>query len=185
MMSMEDIIMSNQLPHLTSKQRGTYHDAWGTPEYIIEAVRSTYGCIDLDLASNDKAQEIVRARYYNTEDNPAQGLKRFALHRHGKHTIWCNPPGPSKNVRDFYFKWTELIRVGHQGAFFVFNLDHLRKLAVGWADRPLNLVVLRDRVKFVGAKNACCWPSGILYTGGVEVDYLAALGNSFEYIGVK
>lgn len=60
-------------------------DEWYTPSYLIEAARSAMGSIDLDPASCDIAQEVVRAgKYYTKSDNS------LALPWHGN--VWMNPP---------------------------------------------------------------------------------------------
>jgi hypothetical protein len=46
-------------------------NSWGTPEYILDAVREAFGGqIDCDPASNAKAQERVRARHWYGEGSP-------------------------------------------------------------------------------------------------------------------
>lgn len=58
---------------------------WYTPTLYIKMVRDVLGEIDLDPASNDLAQQSIKATQYFTiaED----GLKQSW---HGR--IWCNPP---------------------------------------------------------------------------------------------
>lgn len=58
---------------------------WYTPPQYLEAARRVMGDIDLDPASSDKAQELVRATVYFTKDD--NGLKRPWAGR-----VWMNPP---------------------------------------------------------------------------------------------
>lgn len=58
---------------------------WYSPPWVVDAVRAVVGEFDLDPASCEVANRVVRAdRYYTVEDN---GL---ALPWEGQ--VWCNPP---------------------------------------------------------------------------------------------
>ena len=60
-------------------------DEWYTPPGYIELARSVMGGIDLDPASNVKAQEWIQAaRFHTIQDN---GLKQD-----WKGRVWLNPP---------------------------------------------------------------------------------------------
>lgn len=60
-------------------------DEYYTPKYIIDAARAVMGAIDLDPATCELAQTIVRAeRYYTKADNSL--LEPW----HGR--VWLNPP---------------------------------------------------------------------------------------------
>ena len=58
---------------------------WYTPDYIIEAVRSTLGEITLDPCSNAAANEVVKATFHYTADD--DGLSKTWV---GK--VFVNPP---------------------------------------------------------------------------------------------
>lgn len=63
----------------------TGDNEWFTPQYYVELVRSVLGVIDLDPASHEEAQKVVRAEAFFTKaDN---GLTRPW---HGK--VFLNPP---------------------------------------------------------------------------------------------
>jgi len=72
--------MSEQNPLLSSKS-----NEWYTPAAIIESARAAMGSIDLDPASCEMANEIVRANDYFTIDD--DGLTK---EWHGN--VWLNPP---------------------------------------------------------------------------------------------
>jgi phage N-6-adenine-methyltransferase len=56
-----------------------------TPRWVIDSARQVLGGIDLDPASSEAAQTVVRARHFYTQaDN---GLVRPWAGR-----VWCNPP---------------------------------------------------------------------------------------------
>ena len=60
-------------------------DEWYTPPEYIEFARSVMGGIDLDPASNELAQQWIRAeRYFTVKDD---GLRQDWIGR-----IWLNPP---------------------------------------------------------------------------------------------
>ena len=78
---------------------------WYTPTEYIEAARQVLGGIDLDPASNDSAQELVRAeRYFTKMDN---GLKREWRGR-----VWLNPPYAQPLIMDFVSKMVTERRAG-------------------------------------------------------------------------
>jgi phage N-6-adenine-methyltransferase len=63
---------------------GTSDDEWFTPSKYVEIARSVLGEFDLDPASHDEAQKVVRARRYFTKAD--EGL---AHEWHGR--VWLNP----------------------------------------------------------------------------------------------
>jgi phage N-6-adenine-methyltransferase len=75
-------IWGNAKPHLANNSG---ENEWYTPSQYIEAARVVMGGIDLDPASNDIAQETVKAEsYFTIQDD---GLTN---QWHGR--IWLNPP---------------------------------------------------------------------------------------------
>lgn len=83
---------------------------WYTPTKYIEAARSVMDRIDLDPASCEKANQIVRAsRYYTEQEN---GLTRPWSGR-----IWLNPPySASPAIPMPQFTWAQkLLTYYHRG----------------------------------------------------------------------
>lgn len=70
------------------------YDEWMTDPKWIEKVRAAMGSIDLDPASNDIAQEYIKAaRYYTIETN--------GLNKPWYGNVYCNPPYSKGKIDDF------------------------------------------------------------------------------------
>jgi hypothetical protein len=148
----------NKIPHHTSIQRGTYYADWGTPGEVLDLVRYTFGCIDTDLCSSKQHNKIVGARKFYSR------LKPCPEHPRDKGVIWCNPPGPSELVIEFWNRWcwcTEPCQ-GGEGAFLIFNLDHWRMLHIPNGEHFVWLP--RNRLRFIGAPSQASFPSAVVFT---------------------
>lgn len=73
------------------------NDEMFTPKCIIEAAREVMGCIDLDPASCEKANETVKADLIF--DKSCNGLNY-----HWSGNVWCNPPYSRGNMPLFVEK---------------------------------------------------------------------------------
>lgn len=78
-------------PHVTIN---SHDDEWYTPAVYIEAAREVMGSIDLDPASNDFANETVKASVYYDE-------ARNGLEQEWWGNIWLNPPYSSTLIQQF------------------------------------------------------------------------------------
>jgi len=80
-----------ELPHVAFNSG---NNEWYTPADYIEAARAVMGTIDLDPASTEEANKVIRAtKFYSIEEN---GL---AHPWHGK--VWMNPPYASGLIEKF------------------------------------------------------------------------------------
>jgi len=85
-----------------------------TPEIYIESARSVMGSIDLDPASSDKAQEIVKAKKYFTKlDN--------GLIQKWEGNIFLNPPYSHPEILQFIEKLLNDLRDGQQAILLTNN----------------------------------------------------------------
>jgi len=89
-------IQQAKKPHVVNNSKD---DEWYTPEQYIEAARFVMGSIDLDPASNDFANETVKAAVYY--DEAMNGLERDWYGN-----IWLNPPYSSALIQQFAEKLT-------------------------------------------------------------------------------
>jgi hypothetical protein len=112
---------------------------WYTPKDIIERARSVLGAIDLDPASNDIAQQWIRATTYYTAETPLQSPWA------GR--VWLNPP--FKRTDTWVARLNQAYDAGAVTAAIL-----LVNSAPGyiwweelWRSRPV--CMLRDRVRFV------------------------------------
>lgn len=165
---------------------------WFTPAEIIERVRNCLGRIDLDPASCEEANRIVKANYFH--DKESDGIRRNYWHG----TVFLNPPGgqlihkasatisAEDRAKDLELSrkyktrsrsvawWRKLLdeyRTGRvTGAVFLgFRLDILQG-AQGNAHWPgpmhYAICVPKERIKFSGSKA----PSHANFLCGVGVD---------------
>jgi len=85
--------------HTSLDADGYDGDEWYTPVDIIEAAREVLGNIDLDPASCDHAQEIIKAdRFYTKDDDSLRDDCRW------RGRIWLNPPYSTPLIDKFIDK---------------------------------------------------------------------------------
>ena len=123
--------------------RHTGEVEWHTPSEHVEAARRVLGGIDLDPASNEAAQETVRARAYFTKET--DGLSRPWAGR-----VWLNPPYAAGVVDRFVEKLVDHVEAGDVRAAIL--LVHARTDAEWFhraAEASARVCFTRGRVRFL------------------------------------
>lgn len=93
-------------------QHSSRSDTWYTPAYIIALVREVLGPIDLDPASDSRANAVVQASSYLTESD--DGL----VQPWGSGSIYLNPPGGKKGNKSLAgLFWARLMEHRHKPDF--------------------------------------------------------------------
>lgn len=95
----ESVLKEIKKPHVTIN---SHDDEWYTPEQYIESARRVMGSIDLDPASNDFANETVKATTYFDE-----GMNGLEQEWFGN--IWLNPPYSSALIQQFAEKLADSV----------------------------------------------------------------------------
>lgn len=101
----EEMVESYEPPTITALStphvsNNSGNNEWYTPVEFIDSVRAVLGMIDLDPASSGKANTIVRAKRFYTEQD--DGLLQEWSGR-----VYMNPPYSSALIKSFCIKFLE------------------------------------------------------------------------------
>jgi hypothetical protein len=91
-------------------QHNSGQNEWYTPSHFIESARTVMGSIDVDPASNDIAQRVVKAGMYFTSET--NGLDKPLVGN-----VWMNPPYSAKLISEFCIKLAFECVVGNTRQF--------------------------------------------------------------------
>ena len=156
-------------PHVVNNSG---NNEWYTPSEFIEAARLTMGSIDLDPASNDIANNVVKASEYFTIET--DGL---SCEWHGN--IWLNPPYSSDLIGRFIMKLVDERENYDQAVVLVNNAtetEWFRKL-ITIADA---VCFPKGRVKFYtpnGETGAPLQGQAVVYIGENVDEFLFAFSD--------
>ena len=136
------------------------NNEWYTPSNIIEAARTAMGSIDVDPASNDIAQQTVKAgTYYTAETN--------GLDKEWAGNVWLNPPYASDLIGKFIDKLVSEKKNYNQAVVLVNNATETE-----WFNKIVSISSMvcfpKSRVKFYmpdGKTGAPLQGQAILYIG--------------------
>lgn len=176
-------------------QHSSKTDNHFTPQEVVDLARRVLGKIDLDPASNAKANKVVRAtRYFNRRDD--------GLTKPWRGRIFLNPPGgtftPKRKSEDepkrkmtradasHYHQWQTDSRVTawwrklteeysservKEAIFIGFTLEILRTAQAARWDHPFDFAICvpRDRMRFGG--NSPTHANVIVYLGQRNAEF--------------
>lgn len=148
------------------------NNEWYTPREYIEAARTAMGSIDVDPASSDIANEVVKAaEYYTAETN---GLDKKL---HGN--VWMNPPYASDLIGKFISKIVEERSDYEQAIVLVNNATETE-----WFNKLISIATAvcfpKSRVKFYmpdGKTGAPLQGQAVIYIGENVSEFLTAFQN--------
>lgn len=144
-------------PHVANNSG---NNEWYTPAEFIEAARNAMGSIDVDPASNDIAQEVVKAEtYYTAETN--------GLDKTWAGNVWMNPPYASDLIGKFIDKLIEERHNYKQAIILVNNATETE-----WFNKIISIASAvcfpKSRVKFYmpdGKTGAPLQGQAVIYIG--------------------
>lgn len=147
-------------PHVT---RNSGNDEWYTPAPYIDAARDVLGTIDLDPASSDIANEVVRARRFHTIDDDG-------LARDWQGHVWMNPPYSTGLVERFVSKLLDAYDTGAvPAAIALTNNATETRWWQALGRRSAAVCMLSGRIKFRSA-------TGEVAGAGLQGQTIAYLG---------
>lgn len=144
-------------PHVANNSG---NNEWYTPAELIEAARNAMGSIDVDPASNDIAQKVVKAgTYYTAETN--------GLDKTWTGNVWLNPPYASDLIGKFIDKLVSEKKNYNQAVVLVNNATETE-----WFNKIVSISSMvcfpKSRVKFYmpdGKTGAPLQGQAVLYIG--------------------
>lgn len=163
----EEVNIFKNKPHVSNNSG---ENEWYTPTEYIEAARRVMGRIDLDPASSEKANEVVKAKKFYTIET--DGLKNAWAGN-----IWMNPPYSQPLITRFCEKLNISYAYGsiRQACVLVNNATE-----TSWFNQLMNdasaFCLVRNRIKFVDVNGA---PNGAPLQGQVVL-YLGKNVEGFK-----
>lgn len=160
----------------TRGTEGTGENEWFTPAEYVELARAVLGAIDLDPASSDRAQQVIKAAHYFTKAD--DGLKHEWCGR-----VWLNPPYAQPLIADFVSKMVAERVAGRVTAAIMLTHNYTDTAwfheAAGACDA---ICFTRGRVKFYEPDGEIAAPTQgqAFFYFGADVD---AFFDQFKNIG--
>jgi phage N-6-adenine-methyltransferase len=156
--------------------QGTGDNEWYTPDHLLDKARAVLGGFDLDPASNDLAQEKIRAtKYFTAEDD---GL---AQEWHGR--VWLNPPYAQPLIGQFMERLRDEVTVGRCKSAIALTHNYTdTKWFQDTAAIADAICFTRGRVKFYAPSGAIAAPTQgqAFFYFGTDVD---AFVREFSDVG--
>lgn len=157
-------------------KHNTGNNEWYTPPEYIEAARAVMGAIELDPASSEAANRIVKANVFYTKEEDG-------LTKPWSRCVWMNPPYASDLIGRFTTKLVASLDDIDQACVLVNNATE-----TGWfqdmLERCDGVCFPRGRIKFIDmdgvASGAPLQGQAVLYFGA----NVAGFRREFECFGV-
>lgn len=131
----------------------TGNNEWYTPAQYIELARECLGTIDVDPASNEFAQERVRASVFYTEET--DGLSKEWVGN-----VWLNPPYAQPAISNFIDKMVDEWESGRVSAAIMLTHNYTD---TAWFQKAARFAVAicftRGRVRFEGPNGEVAAPT--------------------------
>jgi phage N-6-adenine-methyltransferase len=152
----------------------TGNNEWYTPERYIELAREVLGNIDVDPASNDFAQQKVRASEYYTEETNG-------LNKNWVGNVWLNPPYAQPAIGDFINKIVDEVEAGHVKSAVMLTHNYTDTAWFQKAARAATAICFtRGRVKFEGPNGEVAAPTqgqAFFYFGDELIKFCEAFSD--------
>ena len=141
----------------------TGNNEWYTPANYIELAREVLGIIDVDPASNEFAQQKVRANVFYTEETNG-------LVHDWTGNVWLNPPYAQPAISDFINKMVEEVEIGRVKSAVMLTHNYTDTAWFQKAAKSATAICFtRGRVKFEGPNGEVAAPTqgqAFFYFGG-------------------
>ena len=149
---------------------------WYTPPEIIESARAIMGKIDLDPATSESANEIIKAEQIFTEENDG-------LIQQWNGNVWMNPPYSQPLISEFSDKLISELPNINQACILVNNATE-----TNWLQNMMQkcdvICFLKGRIKFIDMNGN---PSGAPLQGQVILYFgenIIKFNNEFNKHGI-
>lgn len=131
----------------------TGNNEWYTPAQYIELARDVLGVIDVDPASNDFAQQNVRANVFYTEETNG-------LSQNWTGNVWLNPPYAQPAISDFINKMVDECQIGRVKSAVMLTHNYTDTAWFQKAAKAASAICFtRGRVKFEGPNGEVAAPT--------------------------
>jgi len=124
---------------------------WYTPAQYVELARAVFGTIDLDPASNERAQKVVKATTYF--DASTNGLAQKWRGR-----IWLNPPYSQPEIMQFIQKLIDELPNIDEAILLTHNYTDTAWFHLAAKNVPA-ICFTRGRIKFYNQNGEGCAPT--------------------------
>jgi phage N-6-adenine-methyltransferase len=160
------------------RARGTGWNEWYTPAPYIEAARAVLGEIDLDPATSEIAQMVIRARAVFTKEDDGLSREWFGH-------VWLNPPYAQPLISLFTTKMVEEITAGRVQAAIMLTHAYTDTEWFRQTAKVAAAICYSKRIRFWapdGRANASPTQGQAFFYFGPDVDRFQETFNEFGFV---